>query len=143
MKTLNSFSLLIGFLLLVGCGNQGNKNEQAKQEEKSDLLSYQLPPTNPYLIRNSRYPSVHFNPAQSDATSLPSWNTSQTIREENIKWLPWVTFVGTAHRPYEGGEEAIFVAGTNKVGKIRITDGDFSWVDELMIPGFEYETPSV
>ncbi|MCK5465088.1 MAG: hypothetical protein KAI95_18805, partial [Bacteroidales bacterium] len=95
------------------------------------------------MIQNSLYPSVHFNPAQSDATSLPSWNTSRTIGEENIKWLPWVTYVGSAHRPYEGGEEALFVSGTNKVGKIRISDGDFSWVDELMIPDFEYETPSV
>ncbi len=133
---------MIGFLLIVGCGNQGSKKEQAKQEGKSEIPSYQLPPTNPFLIQNSRYPSVHFNPAQSDAISIPSWDNSLTIKEENIKWLPWVTSIGTAHRPYDGGEEVLFVAGTNKVGKIRITDGDFSWVDELMIPGFEYETPS-
>jgi hypothetical protein len=143
MRNFVLFSLLIGLLLIVGCGNQGNKNEQAKQEEKSEISSYQLPPTNPYLIQNSRYPSVHFNAAQSDATSLPSWDNSLTIKEENIKWLPWVTSIGAAHRPYDSGEEALFVSGTNKVGKIRITDGDFSWVDELMIPGFEYETPSV
>ena len=53
-----------------------------------------------------------------------------------MKWLPWAIAIGTAQRPYVNGEEALFVTGTNKVGKIRITYGDFSWVDEIMIPNF-------
>jgi hypothetical protein len=124
-------------LLFSGC-----QEKQAEQMGQTKSQSYSLPPNNPYLIQNSKYPSVHFNPAQSDATNLPTWNKDITLKKENVKWLPWVTSIGTAHRPYKSGEEALFVAGTNKVGKIRITNGDFSWVDELMIPGFEYETPT-
>jgi hypothetical protein len=30
-----------------------------------------LPPNNPYLIQNSVYPSIHFNSAQTDTTTLP------------------------------------------------------------------------
>jgi hypothetical protein len=134
MKNLKLFTILIGLLLLFGCNNQENR------ETKSD--TFQLPPINPYMIQNSHYPTVHFNSAQSDVSNLPTWNKDITLKKENVKWLPWVTSIGTAHRPYKSGEEALFVAGTNKVGKIRITNGDFSWVDEVMIPGFEYETPS-
>lgn len=32
-----------------------------------------LPPVNPFLIQNSVYPSVHFDPAQTDTTTLPVW----------------------------------------------------------------------
>lgn len=142
MKVLNLFSILLVILLIVGCGDQNKEKEQSEKEGKSKSLAYQLPPNNPYLIQNSKYPSVHFNPAQSDATDLPTWNKDIALGEENVKWLPWLTHVGTAHRPYKSGEEALFVAGTNKVGKIRITNGDFSWVDEVMIPDFEYETPT-
>ncbi|MCK4823881.1 hypothetical protein KA005_49465, partial [bacterium] len=127
--------IYLAMLLLVISACQ---QRQAEKESKT----YQLPPNNPYLIQNSQYPSVHFNPAQSDATDLPTWNKDITLKEENIKWLPWLTHVGTAHRPYENGEEALFVAGTNKVGKIKITNGDFSWIEEVMIPDFEYETPT-
>jgi hypothetical protein len=133
MKILNLFSFLIGLFVLAGCGNQIKEKE---------LASFQMPPNNPFLIQNSMYPSVHFNSAQSDATGLNSWDENITITKENVEWLPWVTSIGAAHRPYKNGEEALFVAGTNKVGKIKITDGEFAWVDELMIPGFEYETPS-
>ncbi len=134
MKNLKLFTILIGLLLLFGCNNQENR------ETKSD--TFQLPQINPYMIQNSHNPTVHFNSAQSDVSNLPTWNKDITLKKENVKWLPWVTSIGTAHRPYKSGEEALFVAGTNKVGKIRITNGDFSWVDEVMIPGFEYETPS-
>jgi hypothetical protein len=140
MKKFNPLILLIGILILSGCVNQDKKKES--KVEETVQTSYQLPPNNPFLIQNSVYPSVHFDCAQSDATNLPSWNKDITIEDKNVKWLPWVTAIGTAHRPYGNGEEALFVAGTNKVGKIRITDGDFSWVDQIIIPGFDYETPS-
>jgi len=65
---------------------------------------------------------VHYDGAQSDATNLPSPNKIITIEDKNVIWLPWITTIGTAHRPNGNGEEAFFVAGTNKVGKIRITD---------------------
>ena len=140
MKKINPVIILIGVLILLGCVNQ-----EKQKESQGEILvkkTYQLPPNNPYLIQNSVYPSVHFNTAQSDLTQLPSWTEDINVNDENMKWLPWVTSIGTAHLPYNSGEEALFVAGTNKVGKIRITNGDFSWVDELMIPGFEYETPA-
>jgi hypothetical protein len=140
MRVFKSIVILVGTLFLSGCVNQEKKTEN--QEEADVQVSYQHPPNNPYLIQNSVYPSVHFNTAQSDLTQLPSWTENITVNDENVKWLPWVTSIGTAHLPYNSGEEALFVAGTNKVGKIRITDGDFSWIDELMIPGFEYETPT-
>ena len=102
-----------------------------------------LPPNNPALIQNSSYGHVHFDPAANDATEWPAWKADFALAEENIQWLPWVTTIGTAHRPYANGEEALFVSGTNKFGKIRITNGDFSWVDEILVPDFEYDTPAV
>jgi hypothetical protein len=39
-----------------------------------------LPPNNPFLIQNSVYPSVHFDPAQTDTTSLPIWEGSSKIK---------------------------------------------------------------
>jgi hypothetical protein len=102
-----------------------------------------LPPNNSFIIQNSYYGHVHFDAAANDATKLPLWKGNRTISEDNVKWLPWVTTIGTGHRPYENGEEALIVSGTNKIGKIKITNGDFSWVDEITVPGFEYETPSV
>jgi len=63
-----------------------------------------------------------FDGTQSDATNLPSRNKDITIKDKNVIWLPWVTAIGTAHRPYGNGEEALFIAGTNKVGYIRISD---------------------
>lgn len=142
MRRYSLLILLVGFLILFGCGGQEKDQTQIGQEDVVRSQSYQLPQNNPYLIQNSKYPSIHFNSAQSDVTDLPTWNQNITLSEENVKWLPGVTSIGAAHRPYGDGEEALFVAGTNKVGKIRITNGDFSWVDEVMIPGFEYETPS-
>ena len=142
MKILNLISFLIGLLVLLGCGNQSKEKKQTEHKSKTDVTSYQMPPNNPFLIQNSMYPSVHFNTAQSDATSLNSWDKDITLTEKNIKWLPWVTSIGAAHRPYKNGEEALFVAGTNKVGKIKISNGEFAWVDELTIPDLKYKTAS-
>jgi hypothetical protein len=99
-----------------------------------------LPPNNPALIQNSRYPSVHFNSAQTDVTNLPAWIGNWTVEPSQTKWLPGVAFIGTAHIPYPDGEQALFFAGTCRVGKIRITGGDFSMVDEIYIPGYEKES---
>ena len=76
-----------------------------------------LPPNNPALIQNSRYPSVHFNSAQTDVTELPAWIGKWKVKPAQTKWLPWVTFIGTAHLPYPDGEEAIFIAGTREIFK--------------------------
>ncbi len=137
---MKNLSLLIcALLLMASCTNTAKKQESGQEATKE--VAYQLPPYNPFLIQNSHYPSVHFNPAQSDVSALPSWNMSGTIKEENVQWLPWVTSIGTVHRPYANGEEALFVSGTNKVGKIKISNGAFEWVDEVVVPGFEYEVP--
>jgi hypothetical protein len=104
--------------------------------------AYSLPPNNPFLIQNSRYPMTHFNSAQTDVTQLSAWMGDWTVELSQTSWLPGVAFIGSAHLPYPDGEQAIFFAGTNRVGKIRITDGDFSIVDEVFIPGFEDESIS-
>jgi hypothetical protein len=101
-----------------------------------------LPPNNPSLIQNSIYPSVHFNSAQTDVTQLPAWIGNWTVEPTQTSWLPGVAFIGTAHIPYPDGEQALFFAGTSRVGKIRITGGDFSIVDEIYIPGYESESIS-
>jgi hypothetical protein len=101
-----------------------------------------LPPNNPFLIQNSAYPSVHFNSAQTDVTTLPVWQGETEIEPSQVDWLPGVTTMGTAHRLYSGGEHAVFFSGGNRVGKIRITGGDFSIVDEVSIPGLEDNTIS-
>ena len=101
-----------------------------------------LPPNNPFLIQNSVYPSVHFDPAQTDTTSLPVWPGSSRVEPAQVQWLPGLNTIGTSHRPYPGGESAIFFSGANRVGKIRITGADFSVVDEVAIPGLEDNTMS-
>jgi len=101
-----------------------------------------LPPTNPFLIQNSVYPSIHFDSAQTDATTLPVWRGDSTIEPSQVDWLTGLNTIGTVHRPYSGGEHAVFFSGGNRVGKIRITGGDFSMVDEVSIPGLEDNTIS-
>jgi hypothetical protein len=101
-----------------------------------------LPPNNPFLIQNSVYPVVHFDPAQTDTTTLPVWRGDSTIEPSQVDWLPGLNTIGTVHRPYAGGEHAVFFSGGNRVGKIRITNGDFSMVDEVSIPGLEDNTIS-
>ena len=102
----------------------------------------ELPPNNPFLIQNSVYPTVHFDPAQTDTTMVPVWEGDSKIEPSQVKWLPGLTTIGTVHRPYPGGEHAIFFSGGNRVGKIRITGGDFSMIDEVSIPGLEDKTIS-
>jgi hypothetical protein len=103
---------------------------------------HNLPPNNPFLIQNSVYPSVHFDPGQTDTTTLPVWPGESTLEPSQVQWLPGLTTIGTVHRPYGGGEHAIFFSGGNRFGKIRITAGDFSMIDEVAIPGLEDDTIS-
>lgn len=101
-----------------------------------------LPPANPYLIQNSAYPSVHFDPAQTDTTSQAVWAGDTILDASNVKWLPGVTTIGTVHRPYGEGEHAIFFSGGNRVGKIRVSDQHFEMIDEVAIPGREDDSMS-
>ena len=101
-----------------------------------------LPPTNPYLIQNSVYPSVHFDPAQTDTTSLPVWDGATKVQPIQVQWLPGLTTIGTVHRPYGNGEDAIFFSGGNRIAKIRISGDHFSMVDEVAIPGKEDDSMS-
>ena len=142
MKEVSLIMFLFVLLLVVACKEQTKGVEEVVEEEQTARVSYQLPPTNPFLIANSSYPSVHSNPAQSDVTKWATWNENIELKEENTKWLPWVTSIGTVHRPYGNGEEALFVSGTNKIGKIKISNGAFEWVDEVVVPGYEYAVPS-
>jgi hypothetical protein len=114
-------------------------------QEQQSSFSQQgpaLPPNNPFLIQNSVYPSVHFNSAQTDVTTLPVWQGDVKIEPSQVNWLPGLTTIGTVHLPYSGGEHALFFSGGNRVGKIRITGGDFSMIDEVSIPGLEDDTIS-
>ena len=101
------------------------------QEQKN------LPPVNPFLIQNSVYPTVHYNPAQTDAITLPIWKGDSKIEPSQVQWLPGVTTIGTAERTYPDGEKTIVFSGGNRVGKIRITGGLMSMIDEVLIPGYE------
>jgi len=144
--------LAIAILLLgtaLGCSQP--RPEQASDEARTassattaanDALQHALPPNNPFLIQNSVYPSVHFNSAQTDVTTLPVWQGDVKIEPSQVDWLPGVTTIGTVHRPYSGGEHAVVFSGGNRVGKIRITGGDFSMIDEVSIPGLENDTIS-
>ena len=108
----------------------------------AEKQEYTLPPNNPFLIQNSVYPLVHFDAGATDTTTLPIWPGDSTLEPSQVQWLPGLTTIGTAHRPYAGGEHAIFFAGGNRVGKIRVTDGDFNLVHEVPIPGLEDKTMS-
>jgi hypothetical protein len=147
IRNLTCASLLVG--MAFGCAQPGS--EQASGEGKAASSAtvetksaprHELPPNNPYLIQNSVYPMVHFDVGATDTTTLPSWPGDSTLEPSQIQWIPGVTTIGTAHRPYPGGEHAIFFAGGNRIGKIRITDGDFSLVHEVPIPGLEDKTMS-
>jgi hypothetical protein len=131
---------LVGTVL--GCSNQASDLGTDKATEASNAPHHALPPNNPYLIQNSVYPLVHFDAGATDTTTLPVWSGNSTLEPSQVQWIPGVTTIGTAHRPYSGGEHAIFFAGGNRVGKIRITDGDFSLVNEVPIPGLEDKTMS-
>jgi len=140
-------NLLLGTAL--GCSQP--RPEQASDEAKTGSSAtteansahrHALPPNNPFLIQNSIYPSVHFNSAQTDVTTLPVWQGDVQIEPSQADWLPGVTTIGTVHRPYSGGEHAVFFSGGNRVGKIRITGGDFSMIDEVYVPGLEDDTIS-
>jgi len=140
VRSLACALLLVGTTL--GCSQPGPEQTTDEASTASSATTHALPPNNPYLIQNSAYPSVHFNSAQTDVTTLPVWRGDSTIEPAQVQWLPGVTTMGTAHRPYAGDEHAIFFSGGNRVGKIRITGGDFSIVDEVAIPGLEEATIS-
>ncbi|MGI9342223.1 MAG: hypothetical protein ACR2QV_05200 [Gammaproteobacteria bacterium] len=110
--------------------------------ESTETRRHALPPNNPFLIQNTVYPMVHFDTGATDTTTLPSWPGNSTLEPSQVDWIPGVTTIGTAHRPYASGEHAIFFAGGNRFGKIRITDGDFSLIHEVPIPGLEDNTMS-
>lgn len=97
-----------------------------------------LPPTNPFLMSGSVYPMVHWNPAATDVTSQGAWIGDHTVKPEQVKWLPMPpSSIGTAHYPYPGGEDALFISGSNRVSKLRITDGDLTLIDQVIIPGYD------
>jgi hypothetical protein len=129
-------------LVVLALGMSACQQKQSEQTGKKISESYSLPPNNPFLIQNSNYPTVHFNSAQTDVTTIPVWKGEMSIKPSQVSWLPGLTTIGTVHRPYSSGEQAIFFSGGNRVGKIRITDGDFSMIDEISIPGLEDNTIS-
>ena len=107
--------LLLGMAL--GCSQPGP--EQASDEAKAaassttearHALPHALPPNNPFLIQNSVYPATHFDAAQTDTTTLPVWQGDSTLEPSQVQWLPSLTTIGTADRPYSSGERAIFLA---------------------------------
>ena len=70
-----------------------------------------LPPTNPFLMKGSFYPMVHWNSAATDVTSQSAWIGERTVKPEQVKWLPIPpSSIGTAHYPYPGGEHALFIS---------------------------------
>jgi hypothetical protein len=44
-----------------------------------------LPLPNPFLIQNSIYPSIQFDPAQTDTTSLPVWPGETKIEPSQVQ----------------------------------------------------------
>ena len=152
MKTSSLLGCACAILLLgmaVGCSKQSPapavdeaKPASSAMTEAKDAPQHALPPTNPFLIQDSVYPSVHFDAAQTDTTTFPIWPGSSTIDPSQVQWLPGLNAIGTAHRPYLSGEQAIFFSGGNRAGKIRITGGDFTMIDEVFIPGNEDDTIS-
>jgi hypothetical protein len=147
-STLAFFFLLMG--TITGCSKQdvsGPVTDEAgpvspAMVEATEAPRHALPPNNPFLIQNTVYPSVHFDAGQTDTTTLPIWEGSSKIEPAQVQWLPGVNAIGTVHRPYLSDEQAIFFSGGNRAGKIRITGGDFTMIDEVFIPGNEDDTIS-
>jgi hypothetical protein len=139
--------LMLGAALACSGDRPSPDADEARSESSATTgtgssVRHALPPNNPFLIQNTVYPLVHFDTGATDTTTLPSWSGDATLEPSQIEWIPGLTTIGTAHRPYPSGEQALIIAGGNRVGKIRITDGDFSLVHEVTIPGFEDKTMS-
>ena len=124
-----AYATLIAGLVL-GCSQQDSgepvtdetRTASPATTEATVATRHALPPNNPFLIQGSVYPLVHFDVGATDTTTLPSWPGRSTLEPSQVDWLPGLTTIGTVHRPYAGGEHAIFFAGGNRIGKIRITD---------------------
>jgi hypothetical protein len=142
-RALRTMLVLLSVAVIFGCEKLDQNDTQATEESVTKKETHQLPPNNPYLMQDSAYSHVHFDPAANDASRVAAWTEDMTLTDANVDWLPWVATIGTSHRHYDNDEEALIVSGSNKVGKIRITNGDFSWIDEIIVPGFEYDTPDV
>ena len=137
--------LLLGSTLACSGDRPSPATDQAEpvaSATANDAPRHALPPNHPFLIQKTVYPLVHFNTGATDTTTLPSWSGDSTLEPSQVQWIPGLTTIGTAHRPYPSGEQALVISGGNRVGKIRITDGDFSLVHEVPIPGLEDKTMS-
>ena len=134
----------MALLVALGCSNEPSTDPGVAENAgaKNETTTWALPPTNPYLMQNSVYPVVHFNASSTDVTPIESWTGSFELSPSQVTWIPSVASVGAGHYAYPDGEDALFVAGTSRASKIRITGGDFTMIDELHIPGYEQESIS-
>ena len=89
-------------------------------------------------MAGSLYPIVHWNSAATDVTSLSPWIGDHVVQAKQVQWLPMPpSSIGTAHYPYPDGEQALIISGSNRVSKLRITDGALELVSQVIIPGYD------
>jgi len=111
-----AFACVFGLVgVLAACsqddsGKPSNSPEVAPEmasapASRAPVQRHALPPNNPFLIQNSVYPATHFDPAQTDTTCLPVWEANVAADKFQVDWIPGLTTIGTAHRPYDSGEQ--------------------------------------
>ncbi len=131
----NILAIALPALLLIACG--GPAEEKIKESETAVSKEMNSVPVNPFLIQNSIYPMVHWNSASSDVTTIKTWEGNSKITEDQIQWMPMPpSNVGMAHYPYPNGEEAIFISGSNRTAKIRVTGDAFELISVAKVPGY-------
>jgi len=137
MKTKTLIGITVLGLLFCGCGQKTNdqKNQIEQQEALREMGNV---PVNPFLIQGSVYPMVHWNSASSDVSDIATWEGNSKITKDQVQWIPIPpSNIGMAHYPYPNGEEAIFLSGSNRTSKFRVTDGTLELISVAKIDGLD------
>ncbi len=122
----------------LGCGGSSTTSTELTKPTAETPTTPTAPPINPFLIANSVYPMIHSNSAATDTTSVPGWTGDHTLSEADVQWVPQPPAnVGAAFRTYAGGEESLWMSGSNRVCKYRTTGEALDLIHCAKVPGFE------
>lgn len=105
---------------------------------ENKIEKHNLPEENTALYEGSFYNHGHWNTGNTDATNVPHWEKNIEEKDITTQWIPSpIGNIGFMHMPYKDGSQAIIFSGASHISKIRIDDGRFELVDQLLIPEFK------
>ncbi len=122
-------------LLVAGCATTEHAYKPAKNASG-----------NPFLYQGSALAINHWDPEQSDASTL-AFPTGD-VKSENldVQFIPGNVLGWTlGHAPTSGGPEIGWFSGAQLIGKVRLDGGRFELIDTFTVPGFEHlaDTPAL